>query len=142
MAIVVAMDRSGSMAVSVGGGRTKMDLANLAAAQTLDMLTPIDEFGVVAVDSVSHIIADLRKVDDPASIRNRILRIDSGGGGIFIFEALTTAADMLLKAQSGTRHILLFADAADSEEPGKYQELLQQCEQSGVTVSVIGLGKP
>jgi Mg-chelatase subunit ChlD len=142
LAIVVAMDRSGSMGATVGGGRTKMDLANLAAAQTLDMLTPTDEFGVVAVDSVSHIIADLRKVDDPASVRNRILRIDSGGGGIFIFEALTTAADMLLKAQSGTRHIILFADAADSEEPGKYQELLQQCEQSGVTVSVIGLGAP
>jgi hypothetical protein len=49
---------------------------------------------------------------------------------------------MLLKAQSGTRHIILFSDAADSEEPGKYRELLQQCEQSGITVSVIGLGKP
>lgn len=142
LAIVVAMDRSGSMAVTVGGGRTKMDLANLAAAQVLDMLTPMDEFGVVAVDSASHIIADLRKVDDAGSVRNKILRVDSGGGGIFIFEALTTAADMLLKAQSGTRHIILFADAADSEEPGKYRELLQQCEQTGVTVSVIGLGKP
>jgi Mg-chelatase subunit ChlD len=142
LAIVVAMDRSGSMAVPVGGGRTKMDLANLAAAQTLDMLTPMDEFGVVAVDSVSHIIADLQKVDDATSVRNKILRIDSGGGGIFVFEALTTAADMLLKAQSGTRHIILFSDAADSEEPGKYRELLQQCEQSGITVSVIGLGRP
>ncbi len=142
LAIVVAMDRSGSMAVQVGGGRTKMDLANLAAAQTLDMLTPMDEFGVVAVDSVSHIIVDLQKVDDAASMRNKILRVDSGGGGIFVYEALTTAAEMLLKAQSGTRHIILFSDAADSEEPGKYRELLQQCEQSGITVSVIGLGKP
>lgn len=142
LAIVVAMDRSGSMAAPVGGGRTKMDLANLAAAQTLDMLTPMDEFGVVAVDSVSHIIVDLQKIDDPTSMRNKILRVDSGGGGIFVYEALTTAAEMLLKAQSGTRHIILFADATDSEEPGKYRELLQQCEQSGVTVSVIGLGKP
>jgi hypothetical protein len=142
LAMVVAMDRSGSMAAPVGGGRTKMDLANLAAAQALDMLTPMDEFGVVAVDSASHIIADLQKVDDAGSVRNKILKIDSGGGGIFVFEALTTAADMLLKAQSGTRHIILFADAADSEEPGKYRELLQQSEQSGVTVSVIGLGKP
>src|SRR5262245_41412920 len=142
LAIVVAMDRSGSMGAAVGGGRTKMDLANLAAAQTLDMLTPMDEFGVVAVDSVSHVIVDLQKVDDAGSVRNKILRVDSGGGGIFIYEALTTAAEMLLKAQSGSRHIILFADAADSEEPGKYRELLQQCEQSGVTVSVVGLGKP
>ena len=142
LAIVVAMDRSGSMAVPVGGGRTKMDLANLAAVQVLDMLTPMDEFGVVAVDSASHIIVPLNRVDESKSARSRILRVDSGGGGIFVFEALTTAADMLLKAESGTRHIILFADAADSEEPGEYMELLRQCEQAGVTVSVIGLGKP
>src|SRR5499426_1580063 len=142
LAIVVAMDRSGSMGVSVGGGRTKMDLANLAAVQVLDMLTPMDEFGVVAVDSAAHRIIELQKNEDAKSVRNRILRVDSGGGGIFIFVALSEAADMLLKAQAGTRHIILFADAADSEEPGKYRELLQQCEQSGVTVSVIGLGKP
>lgn len=142
LAIVVAMDRSGSMAVPVSGGRTKMDLANLAAVQVLDMLTPMDEFGVVAVDSVSHIIADLKSVDESKSVRDSILKIDSGGGGIFVYEALTTAAEMLLKAKSGTRHIILFADAADSEEPGRYQELLQQCEQAGITVSVIGLGKP
>jgi Mg-chelatase subunit ChlD len=142
LAIVVAMDRSGSMAVSVGGGRTKMDLANLAAVQVLDMLTPMDEFGVVAVDSMSHIIVGLNNVDESKSARSQILRVDSGGGGIFVFEALTTAAQMLLKAKSGTRHIILFADAADSEEPGQYQELLRQCEQAGITVSVIGLGKP
>ncbi len=142
LAIVVAMDRSGSMAVPVGGGRTKMDLANLAAVQVLDMLTPMDEFGVVAVDSASHVIAEVQQVDESKSVRNRILKIDSGGGGIFVYEALTTAAEMLLKAKSGTRHIILFADAADSEEPGKYRELLEQCEQAGITVSVIGLGKP
>src|SRR5262245_2854781 len=142
LAIAVAMDRSGSMGAAVGGGRTKMDLANLAAVQVLDMLTPMDEFGVVAVDSISHIIVDLHKIDESKSLRDRILRVDSGGGGIFIYEALTTAAQMLLKAQSGTRHIILFADAADSEEPGMYRELLRECEQSGVTVSVIGLGKP
>jgi riboflavin biosynthesis pyrimidine reductase len=142
LAIVVAMDRSGSMAVTAGGGRTKMDLANIAAVQALDLLSPMDEFGVVAVDSASHIIADLKPIENPAKVRQDILKIDSGGGGIFIFEALSTSADMLLKARAGTRHILLFADAADSEEPGKYRELLTQCEQAGITVSVIGLGKP
>lgn len=143
LAIVVAMDRSGSMSVSVGGGRTKMDLANLAAVQVLDLLSPVDEFGVVAVDSSSHIIADLKPVEgNAARVRSDILKVDSQGGGIFIFEALATSAEMLLKAKAGTRHIILFADASDSEEPGKYRELLNQCEQAGITVSVIGLGKP
>ena len=142
LAIVVAMDRSGSMAVPVGGNRTKMDLANLAAVQVLDMLAPTDEFGVVAVDSASHIIADVKPVEgNAAKMRQDILMVDSMGGGIFVYEALSTAADMLLKARAGTKHIILFADAADSEEPGAYRELLRQCEQAGITVSVIGLGK-
>ena len=64
------------------------------------------------------------------------------GGGIFIYEALSNAAGMLASATSQTRHIILFADAADSEEPGKYEELLEKCSQAGITVSVIGLGKP
>ena len=39
-----------------------------------------------------------------------------------------------------TRHIILFADANDSEEPGDYRKLLKQYADAGITVSVIGLG--
>jgi Mg-chelatase subunit ChlD len=142
LALIVALDRSGSMAVPVGGGRTKMDLANLAAVQVLDLLGAQDEFGVVAVDSASHIIADLAPVETNRALRSSILSIDSGGGGIFVYEALSTAAQLMLKAKAGAKHIILFADAADAEEPGEYKALLAECEQAGITVSVIGLGKP
>jgi uncharacterized membrane protein len=140
MSIVVAMDRSGSMAAPVDGGRTKMDLANVAAAQVLDMMSPQDELGVVAVDSRSHIIADLDPIEGRPDLRQRITSIQSAGGGIFIYEALSTAASMLVSAKSATRHILLFADAADSEEEGEYKELLDKCAKANITVSVIGLG--
>ncbi|HEY9510490.1 MAG TPA: hypothetical protein VIV82_11585, partial [Verrucomicrobiae bacterium] len=43
-------------------------------------------------------------------------------------------------AKAETKHIILFADAADSEEPGDYIRLLEKCAEAGVTVSVIGLG--
>ncbi len=142
MAIVVAMDRSGSMAVPAGGNRTKMDLANLAAVQVLDLISPMDEFGVIAIDSSPHTIVKLAPPENVAEIRDEILRIDSEGGGIFIYEALAASAQMMVDAKAGTRHIILFADAADSEEPGKYQELIAKCEQAGITISVVGLGKP
>lgn len=142
VAIVVALDRSGSMAVSVAGGRTKMDLADLAAAQVLDLLSPMDEFGAVAVDSSAHLIAPLAPATEKESVRARLLQIASEGGGIFIYEALAAAARLLVEAESQTRHIILFADAADSEEPGAYRELLEKCRSANVTVSVIGLGKP
>ena len=142
MAIVVAMDRSGSMAVPAGGGRTKMDLANLAAVQVLDLMSQMDEFGVIAIDSSAHTVVDLAPPEKASEIRDQILRIESGGGGIFIYEALAASAKMLVDAKAGTRHIILFADAADSEEPGKYQELITRCQQAGITISVVGLGKP
>ncbi len=144
LAIVVTMDRSGSMAVPVAGGsgKKKMDLANQGAAQVLDLLGPMDEFACHAVDTAVHTIAPLGSVKEEMKpgVRRKILSVESMGGGIFIYEALAGAAAELLKAKSGTKHILLFADANDSEEPGNYTELLRQCEKAGVTVSVIGLG--
>lgn len=140
VAIVVALDRSGSMAAPVGGGRTKMDLANLGTVQVLDLLGPGDEIGVIAVDSSPHVIVELDRVERNAARRGRILSIQSMGGGIFIYEALSAAARMILESRAQRRHIILFADAADSEEPGAYRALLEKCREAGVTVSVIGLG--
>src|SRR5690606_2689971 len=108
--------------------------------QVLDLLSPMDEIGVIAVDSSPHVIVDLDTVERNAGQRGRILSIDSRGGGIFVYEALSAAASMLLKAKAQPRHIIRFADAADSEEPGAYVQLLEKCREAGVTVSVIGLG--
>ncbi|MBX3440298.1 MAG: VWA domain-containing protein, partial [Planctomycetaceae bacterium] len=140
VAIAIALDRSGSMAVTVAGGKTKMDLANLGTAECVRLLSPGDSVAVIAVDSSPHIIQSLVDVDDPEAIAARALKIESMGGGIFVYEALVAAGKELAKAEQATKHIILFSDAADSEEPGAYQSLLQKFEETGITVSVIGLG--
>ncbi len=140
MSIVIAMDRSGSMGCSAGMGRTKMDMANMAAVEVLKLLNPLDSFGVIAVDSSAHTIVPLTKADAVESITDKVLSIQSMGGGIFVYNALAAATRMLMQSDAGTRHIILFSDAADSEQPGKYKELLEKATQSGITVSVIGLG--
>jgi Mg-chelatase subunit ChlD/uncharacterized membrane protein len=142
LAIAVALDRSGSMGAPVGFGKTKMDLANLATVEVLDMLSAMDQFGVLAVDSSAHLIVPMSDVSKSASYRSKILQIQSMGGGIFVYEALSHAARMVANAEPQTKHIILFADAADAEEPGRYRELLAECINAGITVSVIGLGKP
>jgi uncharacterized membrane protein/Mg-chelatase subunit ChlD len=142
LAIVVVLDRSGSMGAPVGFGKTKMDLANLATVEVLDLLSPMDQFGVLAVDSSVHQIVGLSDVSEAGGMRNKILQIESMGGGIFVYEALSHAAHMIASAEPQTKHIVLFADAADSEEPGDYRKLLAECVNAGITVSVIGLGKP
>ncbi len=140
IAIAVVLDRSGSMGMTVGG-RTKMDLANLAAASSLDLLMDDDEFGVFAVDTTPHLIVPLQRVESKEKWRNDVLSIRSQGGGIYVYDGINAAVEMLKKAESKTRHIILFADACDSEKPGTYWELLDEAEREGMTLSVIGLGK-
>lgn len=140
LAIVVALDRSGSMAMTVPGGRAKMDLANAATVEVLNQLSGVDQFGCLAVDSMAHEIVPLSDMTNRGSMEEQILKIDSLGGGIFVYEALEKAAAMIATATAGTRHIILFSDAADSEEPGDYQRLLETVTKAGITVSVIGLG--
>ena len=140
LAMVVVLDRSGSMAVPTGDGRTKMDLANAGTCAAIETLGPVDEVGVIAVDSAAHVISPLTSAADKDRVCNDVRRIQSEGGGIFTYTALVTAAKMVQESEKGTRHIVLFADAADAEEPGDYQRLLATLGSIGITVSVIGLG--
>jgi VWA domain-containing protein len=139
-AFSITMDRSGSMQMRTPSGKTKMSLANTAAVECLNLLTGADSISVIAVDSMAHIIVPQQPVDNPGAISSRILKIESMGGGIFTYTALVAAGNEIIKANQLNKHIILFADAADSEEPGKYKELLSDFEKGGITVSVIGLG--
>ncbi len=123
-----------------GGGRIKMDLADLGTVQVLDLLSPVDEIGVFAVDTTPHEIMPLDTVEKNRSYRNQILAIGSQGGGIYIYEALVASARMIQSAKAQTKHIVLFADAADSEQSMHYEEIVDKLREAEVTISVIGLG--
>ncbi len=141
VALAIVLDRSGSMAVPVAGNRNKMDLANLASAECIKLLSAEDMVAVIAVDSQPHVIQPMTRVSNSAAIRNRVLRIESMGGGIFVYVGLVAAGRELVAASEyKTRHVVLFSDAADSEEPGDYRALLEKFSKAGITVSVIGLG--
>ena len=140
-AVSIVLDCSGSMSVPTTGGATKMDLANHAAVESLRMLSPGDSISVIAVDSQAHIVVPQRQISNPEAIASEILSIKSMGGGIFVHTGLIAAGLELSKAPQFNKHILLFADAADAEEPGEYKNLLKHFEEAGITVSVVGLGK-
>jgi hypothetical protein len=117
-----------------------MDLANLGTCAAIETLGPYDEVGVIAIDSAPHVISPLTTADDVGGICARARTIRSEGGGIFVYTALVSAAKMIQQSDKGTRHIVLFADASDAEEPGDYQRLLSTITPLGITVSVIGMG--
>ncbi|MBN8421360.1 MAG: VWA domain-containing protein [Verrucomicrobia bacterium] len=141
VAMAIVMDRSGSMGMTVQNGFTKMQLADEGAANAIRFLGPQDLLAVYAVDSEAHEMVPLQQVGpNREKMESAVRRIESTGGGIFVYNGLKAAWDQLKNAPAGQRHIILFSDAADSEQPGDYQILIEDIIKNGGTVSVIALG--
>lgn len=141
VALAIVMDRSGSMGVSVAGGKTKMDLANQGAANAIDLLGMQDQVAVFAVDSAPEPVIPMTKIaEKKAALRKRAMSIQSAGGGIYVYEGLKAGWDALKKTSTGTKHIILFTDVADTEEPEDFKRLLKEMTDQGASVSVIGMG--
>jgi uncharacterized membrane protein len=140
--LAIALDRSGSMAVDVAPGVTKMQLANLGTCAAIELLSPLDSVAVIAVDSAAHTVLELGPVDNIAALTGRVRTIESMGGGIFCYQALLAAGLQLEKATQVNRHVILFADAADAEEQEKCPELIARFREMGITLSVVALGTP
>ncbi len=141
-ALAIVMDRSGSMAMTVpGSGLEKMQLANEGAGRAVQLLGDSDFITVLVVDSEAHEVSPLVAVGpNRAQIEDAVRRQQSMGGGIYVYNGLKAAWDRLQKAQVGQRHVILFSDAADSEQPDDYINLLAEMTAQKASVSVIGLG--
>ena len=106
VALLVILDRSGSMSAPAGG-QTKMALANEGAALALDVLQAKDLFGLLAVDTRVQVVP-LGRISDKVGASKRIAGITSGGGGIYIYTSLAEALPRLREAQAKIKHVILF----------------------------------
>ncbi|MBE2248517.1 MAG: VWA domain-containing protein [Myxococcus sp.] len=139
VAISIIMDCSCSMGATVPDGRTKMELAAEGVVGALQLLNERDEASVHMVDTSDHELFGLRSVASGLPL-DTVARGFSGGGGIYVDVGLRVAKNEILRSGKPTRHVLLFSDAADSEQPGDYKATLDALVAQDVTVSVIGLG--
>jgi uncharacterized membrane protein len=115
VAVLVVLDRSGSMTAQVAG-QTKISLADQGAVFAMNALQPKDYFGVTAVDTRPHIVVPLQQLNAKAAAEQKILTINAGGGGIYIFTSLVDAFQQLRDVPARVKHVILFSDAADAEE--------------------------
>lgn len=151
VAMLIVLDRSGSMAAPVAG-QTKIALADQGAAYALDVLQPRDLFGVLAVDTRVHVVTPLARVENKAAVQQKILSVTSAGGGIYIYTSLAEAFSQLRDASAKIKHVILFSDAADAEEKsagempdgspggGSALDLASAMLANKITLSVVGLG--
>jgi hypothetical protein len=151
VALLIVLDRSGSMTAQVQG-QTKMSLANQCAVLALNVLQPKDYFGVLAVDVRSHTVVPLAQHATKNAEEQKILSITAGGGGIYIYTSLVEAFAQIRDVPARIKHIILFSDTADAEEKvagemgdgtrggGSSLDLASAMLASKITTSVVGLG--
>jgi uncharacterized membrane protein len=151
VALLVVLDRSGSMTAQVAG-QTKMALANQGAALALNVLGSRDYFGVFAVDTRAHVIAPLARHGNKEPVVQKVLSITAGGGGIYIYTSLAEAFQAMRDVNARIKHVILFSDAADAEEKnageqpdgtrgsGTALDLAAAMVSEKISISVVALG--
>lgn len=156
LAMVVVLDKSGSMAMPASGagfgagGPAKMDLANAGAAEALRFLDENDLGQIGAVDTQVYWMTGAKleymSMSNKNHMATQVKKTKAGGGGILCKTALVHAYG-LVNAPSvnvSARHVIIFADAADAEQPEDCVAMAKKQYEKfpSVTTSVIGLGTP
>ena len=163
--LVMALDKSNSMAESASGGGgnptaslgarlgrggvpdPKIQLVTRAASAALGLLADTDKVGVLAVDSKAKWVVPVQPAARRVTLQTAVLSIGAAGGGIFTHTALDAARTALLESDSRLRHLILFADTNDAIEQKSPTtgetavEVVQELTENDVTVSVIGIGR-
>ncbi len=140
LALMLVLDKSGSMADSVAGV-AKVDMVKVAAASALDKLNDGDSVGVLAFDDTNHWIVNFHTVqglNDKARIRAQINTL-SADGDTYIYPALRDAEKSVLTVPTVYRHIVLLTDG-QGEQDAPFDALIQRMRREHITLSTIGVG--
>ncbi|MHC4841402.1 MAG: VWA domain-containing protein [Planctomycetota bacterium] len=141
-AMVVALDRSGSMTTKVGNF-TKMELANEGCVKAIKLIPPGSFFGMLSVDTSPNWPVEIQKVD--RKNRNEVIALargnTPGGGGIYVDIAIREGLGALQTTESISKHLVLFSDGSDTErQEGVIDFAADAFKKHKISISTICLG--
>ncbi|MHC5025750.1 MAG: VWA domain-containing protein [Planctomycetota bacterium] len=137
-ALVLVLDKSGSMARNVAGARaTQQSVANEAAALAIESLRTGTYIGVIAFDSFAREVVPLEVNDDPAAITKRVRGI-SPDGGTDLRRALVRADRMLAGVDVPRKRVVCLSDGQSPTDG--LVELVEQMAARNIQVTTIAVG--
>jgi uncharacterized membrane protein len=138
LAVVLVIDRSGSMETSVDSRFSKLDLAKEAAQLVVELLDERNEVGVIAFDTAWSWIVPMGPAKDKDRIIREIATIKAGGG-TDLFPPLKEAYQTIYDRKALLRHVLVLSDgevtAAD------FAGLVRRMQKDKISVSSVAIGK-
>jgi len=137
VAIVLCIDKSGSMA-SHTGGIEKVRLAREAAIATLEVLSPGDKIGVVAFDGAAKWVSILQYAQNRDKLIDEIASIRAGGG-TSIYPALNSAYSALRESRAMIKHVIVLTDGRS--QPADFKSIAERMSKDKITISAVGVGK-
>jgi uncharacterized membrane protein len=140
MSIVVVIDKSGSMAAEESGVQ-KIRLAGEAAARVAELITALDEITVIAFDDRPVDVIGPLPGSQRDEVIEQVIRLQAGGGGIYVRESLQEALRYLADSDKLVRHIILLADGSDSEHQDGVREMVEEeMVPENITLSTVAIG--
>ncbi|MFH0901718.1 MAG: VWA domain-containing protein [Pseudomonadota bacterium] len=130
VALVLAIDRSGSMAGE------KIDMAKESARATAEVLESSDLIGVIAFDTHPTTVVRLQRASNRLRISSDISRLQPGGG-TNILPALQEALAVLASAKAKVKHVIVLSDGQAPSEG--IAELCDEMRANRITVSTVGI---
>jgi Ca-activated chloride channel homolog len=144
VALLMIMDKSGSMGYDPLGGRGKIEMAKEAVRLAARSLAEGDQVGLIVFNDRQEWVVPLTTITDEASrlaIDRRIEAIEPDGG-TEILPALSVGLDAIRNAEADARHIVLLSDGkARTGTRESYQRLLDDALADRTTLSTIAIGE-
>lgn len=144
VALLMIMDKSGSMGYDPLGGKGKIEMAKEAVRLAARSLAEGDQVGLIVFNDRQEWIVPLTTIGDEASraaIDRRIEAIEPDGG-TEILPALSVGLDAIRNAEADARHVVLLSDGkARTGTRESYQRLLDDALADRTTLSTIAIGE-
>lgn len=144
VAVMVIIDRSGSMSAAASGGLTRIEWAKQAAGEAISNgLTERDYAGIMTLDSYENYIVPLTPMTQREAILESLReKVTANGGGTTFSDAVKGAA-LALKGnkQVDRRHIIIITDGMMSDNKEDLKKVLNDNYKSDkITLSIVGIG--
>jgi len=135
LALLLAIDKSGSMAHESGGAR-KLTIAQAATASAIKALSAGDEVGILAFDARPRVASPLKPVSLASEVQRAADALEPGSG-TDIVRALEEAHRVLAGSNAPRKHVVL---VSDGQSEGDLPRAAATLFADGVTVSAVSVG--